>query len=151
MLIQVIRLCIVAVWMIFINTLGQNSKNLGEQIPEVKSILNEIDLQTFLPKQTNKDNGVIPHQLHEFELRKILENAGRYLPFLNETDESGLTKSEQIIAMFCFRIPYYVGPLNKNSSHGWIVRSDEKIFPWNFEQVVDLERSAEKIYYSDDS
>ena len=128
----------------FYKYLRAKLKNLGEQIPEVKSILNEIDLQTFLPKQTNKDNGVIPHQLHEFELRKILENAGRYLPFLNETDESGLTKSEQIIAMFCFRIPYYVGPLNKNSSHGWIVRSDEKIFPWNFEQVVDLEKSAEK-------
>lgn len=128
----------------FYKYLKASLQKLDKGIPEVSLILKEIELKTFLPKQTTRDNGVIPYQLHEYELKEILENAERYLSFLNETDESGLTKSEQILEMFRFRIPYYVGPLNKNSSHGWVVRSDEKIFPWNFGQVVDLEKSAER-------
>ena len=107
--------------------------------PEMQEILDELEQGTFLPRQTSKDNGVIPHQLHEAELVKILENASAYLPFLKEKDASGLTKAEQIHRMFCFRIPYYVGPLDSRSEHSWIVRKNEKIYPWNFEQVVDLE------------
>lgn len=102
---------------------------------------------TFLSMQTSKNNGVIPHQLHEQELEVILHRASSYLPFLNEKDDSGLTLQERILAMFKFRIPYYVGPLYANpaakTNHGWIVRSNEKITPWNFEQVVDLEKCAE--------
>lgn len=111
-----------------------------DSIPQAQQILDELEQGTFLPRQTSKNNGVIPHQLHEAELLKILENAQAYLPFLSETDASGLTKAEQIHQMFCFCIPYYVGPLHPHSRHGWIVRSDEKIYPWNFEQVVDLEQ-----------
>ena len=107
--------------------------------PEIEAILKELEQGTFLPKQTSKDNGVIPHQLHEAELVKILENASVYLPFLKETDQSGLSKAEQIHQMFCFRIPYYVGPLDSRSEHSWIVRQNDKIYPWNFDQVVDLE------------
>lgn len=114
-------------------------KGLKDKHADIPSILEELEQGTFLPKQTSKDNGVIPHQLHEAELVKILENAAAYLPVLKETDESGLTKAEQIHRMFCFRIPYYVGPLNSRSEHSWIVRRNEKIYPWNFEQVVDLE------------
>ncbi len=107
--------------------------------PEIEAILKELEQGTFLPKQTSKDNGVIPHQLHEAELVKILGNASVYLPFLKETDQSGLSKAEQIHQMFCFRIPYYVGPLDSRSEHSWIVRQQDKIYPWNFDQVVDLE------------
>ena len=107
--------------------------------PQIAEILKELDAGTFLPKQTSKNNGVIPHQLHEAELVKILENASQYLPFLLETDESGLTRAEQIHRIFCFRIPYYVGPLDSRSKNSWIVRKNETIYPWNFEQVVDLE------------
>lgn len=106
---------------------------------EIRDILEQLEKGTFLPKQTSKDNGVIPHQLHEAELIKILENASHYLPFLLERDESGLTRAEQIHQMFCFRVPYYVGPLNSRSRHSWVVRKNEKLFPWNFESVVDLE------------
>jgi len=102
---------------------------------------------TFLSMQTSKSNGVIPHQLHEQELELILKRASSYLPFLNEKDDSGLMLQERILAMFKFRIPYYVGPLyvnpNAKTNHGWIVRSNERITPWNFEQVVDLEKCAE--------
>ena len=106
---------------------------------EVEYILAQLEQGDFLPKQVSKNNGVIPHQLHEMELVKILENASKYLPFLLEKDQSGLTKAEQIHKMFCFRIPYYVGPLDSRSEHSWVVRSNETIYPWNFEQVVNLE------------
>ena len=77
-------------------------KDLYSDIP---AILSELEQGTFLPLQTTKDNGVIPHQLHEEELVKILGNASAYLPFLTQVDESGLTKAEQIHRIFCFRNP----------------------------------------------
>lgn len=51
--------------------------------------------------------------------------------------------------MFEFRIPYYIGPLNytdgKEEKFTWAVRrSKEKIYPWNFEEIIDAEASAEK-------
>ncbi len=112
--------------------------------PEAESIIAELENGTFLPKQATKDNSIIPYQLHRQELEIILERASRYLPFLNETDDSGLTRREQIIQMFTFRIPYYIGPLSLRSEHAWLERGEGKIYPWNFNQVVDVERSAEK-------
>ena len=47
---------------------------------------NRLGLRQFLPKQRNTDNRVIPHQLYEYELKKILENAAKYLPFLNQKE-----------------------------------------------------------------
>ena len=46
--------------------------------------------------------------------------------------------------MFEYRIPYYIGPLNTHSTKSWLVRSNEKIYPWNIEDVVDFDKSAEK-------
>ncbi|MBQ1255665.1 MAG: type II CRISPR RNA-guided endonuclease Cas9, partial [Clostridia bacterium] len=108
------------------------------------SIIEKLDMGVYLQKQTSKDNGIIPHQLHEKELALILSRAEKYLPFLLAKDNSGLTVSEKILAIFRFRIPYYVGPLNPASPFSWIVRSDEKITPWNFDMVVDLSASAER-------
>ena len=111
---------------------------------EADRVLGEMEAGAFLPKQTTTDNGVIPHQLHEQELCRILERAARYLPFLSEVDESGLSAREKILAIFRFRIPYYVGPLDTRSEHSWAVRTHEKIYPWNFDQVVDRARSAQR-------
>lgn len=103
----------------------------------------EIDNGTFMPKQVSKDNGVIPMQLNEIELKAILNNVKGYLPFLNSKDENGVSVSEKIIKIFEYRIPYYIGPLNNKSPRSWLVRSGEKIYPWNIEKVVDFEKSAE--------
>lgn len=108
-----------------------------------QEMINEIELGTFMPKQVNKNNGVIPMQVHEKELKAILNNAKDYLPFLNSEDESGFSVYEKIIAIFEYRIPYYVGPLNTHSKNSWLVRSDEKIFPWNIRDVVDMDKTAE--------
>lgn len=103
----------------------------------------EMERGTFLPKQVNKDNGVIPYQIHQYELERILKNLEDRILFLKEN-------GEKIKQLFTFRIPYYVGPLNGNGGIGhhnfsWAVRkSDEKVYPWNFTEVIDVEESAEK-------
>ena len=103
-----------------------------------------LQFQKFLPKQKDSDNRVIPNQLYLFELKEILKNTSEYLPFLNETDEDGITTKSKIESIFSFRIPYFVGPLNKNSDKAWLIRKAEgKIYPWNFEKMVDLEASEE--------
>ncbi len=102
----------------------------------------------FMPKQKNTDNRVIPHQLYEYELKRIIENASSYLPFLNEKDDDGIRVSDKILSVFRFKVPYYVGPLNdglkknkKVNNHAWISRKAGKIYPWNFKEMVDEDES----------
>ena len=102
-----------------------------------------INNEELLPKLRGSDNGVIPYQLHRMELAQILRNAAEKLPFLNRRDADGLTVSEKILSVFDFRIPYYVGPLNNKSPKAWVVRTADKIYPWNFDAVVDRDKSAE--------
>ena len=120
-------------------------KNLPKACPDKKyqSMYDEIEAGSFMPKIVSKDNAVIPMQLNKKELAAILENAKGYLSFLNDKDESGKTVTDKIMDIFNFKIPYYVGPLNKHSDKSWIERTDEKIYPWNFENVVDMDKSAE--------
>lgn len=127
------------------------------------TINNEMQFETYLPKQRMFKNGAIPYQIHENELVKIIENQKVFYPFLGEkveiyTEEA--TQSEKnteykIQTLMKFRIPYYVGPLteatqgeagkkqSEKSRFAWMQKiSDQKITPWNFEQVVDKEGSA---------
>lgn len=107
-------------------------------------IFRKIKNNDFLPKLKGSENSVIPNQLHLKELRKILDNAEHYLEFLSAKDSEGISVKKKIISVFGFRIPYYVGPLNTKSPNSWVVRTDEKIYPWNFEKNVDTEKSAEE-------
>lgn len=97
----------------------------------------ELEKGTFLPKQVNKDNSVIPYQIHQYELDKIIENLSDKIPFLKEN-------GDKIKQLFAFRLPYYVGPLNGEKFSWAIRRSNEKIYPWNINEVIDFEESAEK-------
>ena len=121
---------------------------LEKELPGLKTadgyekIYSEIKEKTFLTKLKGSENGVVPYQLQRKELIRILDNASSYLHFLDETDENGLKTKDKIISIFDFKIPYYVGPLNNSSGKYWIERKEEKIYPWNFEQVVDTEASA---------
>lgn len=127
-----------------IKILSSISENENQE--QIEMIIQELSDGTFLPLQVSKDNGVIPYQVHGMELRKILENSARYYDFLNQKDETGYRVLEKIIQLFEFRIPYYVGPLNTSrGSNNWMVRKKEgKIYPWNFEEKVDINQSAEK-------
>lgn len=100
---------------------------------------------TFLPKQVNTDNRVIPYQLYWVELDAILKNAVSYLPFLAQKDADDISVSDKIRSIFEFRVPYYVGPLNMHSNHAWLKRKTEgKIYPWNLSDRVDLDASEEE-------
>lgn len=120
-------------------------KELPKTCPDGKysQMYAEIEAGTFMPKAVSNDNSVIPMQVNKAELEAILKNAANYIPFLSEKDNSGKNVSEKILDIFSYRIPYYVGPLNSNSDKAWIIRSNEKIYPWNFAEVVDIDKSAE--------
>lgn len=104
-------------------------------------ILKEIEKESFLIKLNTKANSTIPYQIHLQELREILKNQGQYYDVLKENEQ-------KIIQIFTFKIPYYVGPLGKSKKFGWMEKKEgyegEKIYPWNFEKVVDVEKSAEE-------
>lgn len=101
--------------------------------------LDKIEREDFLRKQRTFDNGSIPHQIHLQEMHAILRRQGDYYPFLKKNQE-------EIEKILTFRIPYYVGPLaRKGSRFAWAeYHLDEKITPWNFDKVIDKEKSAEK-------
>lgn len=111
------------------------------------SVMEEaLEANCFCPKQVVGDNRIIPYQLYYVELKKILENAKNYLPFLNEEDEYG-SVSEKILDIMTFRVPYYVGPLVnlENRKNSWIVRKAEgRILPWNFDEIVDKDKSEKE-------
>lgn len=98
----------------------------------------------FLPRITDTENGKYPYQLNKDELIKIIENQGKYYPFLNKK----IGSTYKIVKLLEFRIPYYVGPLvsEDKSSFAWMERkiNNVKITPYNFDEVVDKELTAEK-------
>ena len=123
-------------------------KNVPAEDADVQRILMSIENETFLPKQLTASNGVIPNQVHVKEMKKILSNAERYLPFLREKDETGLSVSEKIMKLFSFQIPYYVGPTteksNKDGGNGWVVRKKEgQVLPWNIDEKIDMKATSE--------
>lgn len=107
-----------------------------------------LELGTFMPKQVNTDNRVLPYQLYYFELARLLEKVSSYLPFINEKDSEGYITKEKLLSIMEFRIPYYVGPLHRdhkeNNSFAWIKRKGQgRIYPWNYEEKIDLDASEQ--------
>lgn len=109
-------------------------------------ITERISSNTLCPKQVNSDNRVIPYQVYWIELKKLLDNAAGYLPFLNRADADGYTPKDKLLSIFEFRVPYFIGPLNRASrDFSWFERKAEgKIYPWNFERLVDFEKSEQE-------
>ena len=107
-------------------------------------ILERIEREEFLPKQISALNGVIPYQVHYAELDAILKMAEKRYDFL-KTESDGYSVSDKIRLLMTFRVPYYVGRMS--GKNAWAVRKagmeGVKITPWNFEKVVDLDKSEE--------
>ena len=115
-----------------------------------EDLLEKLEKENFMPRITSVDNGKYPYQLNESELIEIIKNQGQYYPFLLDKTEDEKYKLVKILE---FRIPYYVGPLNNTTSkkgvenkNSWLVKKKDnvKITPYNFNEVIDLESSAEK-------
>lgn len=118
-------------------------KDAAENFPNYQYLVDKCnDKETYLlARISDVSNSSIPHQLHLEELKRILTNAKKHFPnFVNDE----LIK--KIITLFKFRVPYFVGPLSKNDNiYSNIVRnSSENITPFNFNQVVNLEKTKEK-------
>lgn len=123
-------------------------ENLTE---DEKLLVQSIIDKNILPRQNATDNGIFPNQLNLYEMHRIIENQSKFYAFFGEKDDEGLSVGQKIESILKFQIPYYVGPLmahkegDPRSSHSWMVRKKEgKIYPWNFEQMVDLDRSSEE-------
>lgn len=134
---------------IFYKALKKLLSKMPADLPEVTDIKKEIENGSFLPLQVGKDNGVNPYQVNRMELERILDHAQKYHPFLLETDmECGKTVRQKILDLFEFRIPYYVGPLNTAAGENcWMIRKEQEtgaVRPWNFDQKVDRDKSAER-------
>ena len=113
---------------------------------EYEDMLLRLDARTFLPKQRDVDNRIIPQQLYRYEMERILDNAREYLPMLGRETDDGVTVLEKILSVFAFRIPYFVGPLKDNGGKNtWLKRKAQgKILPWNFDAMVDLDASEQE-------
>lgn len=117
----------------------------------LNSLIKGCEAGDLLPLQRSKENGVVPYQVNEVEINAILDNAEKYLNFLNKKDSSGISNKDKIKSVFTFRIPYFVGPLSDRhkdkGANVWIVRKEGqtgRIYPWNFDTIVDLEKSNQK-------
>lgn len=109
-----------------------------------QKILKEMEEETFLEKINNVDNSAIPYQLNLMEMDKILTQQGVYYKELKDN-------KEQLLKMLTSKIPYYVGPLNNhnkgNRNFAWMTKragkENEKVYPWNIKDVVDIDVTAE--------
>jgi CRISPR-associated endonuclease Csn1 len=117
----------------------KNELKKYSDVESIDNILMKIEQEVFLPKITSSANGIIPHQLHGSELEKILKNAQANFDFITDEIISEITQ------IFNFRIPYFIGPFDDRSEFSWIKRrSNDPIRPWNINQVVNIEETAEK-------
>lgn len=122
----------------------------AEEDVRYTGMMQRFDEGTFLRRLKTSDNGSIPYQLHLEEMVAIIENQKTFYPFLEENKE----KFESLVT---FRIPYYVGPLTQKNArpdnHGnarfaWSQRKEgqenARVYPWNWEEVIDRKQSAAK-------
>ena len=116
-------------------------KQLGEiakDNPRYQRFEKRAELGEFLARQRIRDNGAIPHQIHQYELERIIDNQAQYYPFLAQN-------RDKIISIFTFKLPYYIGPLKTGGDFAWSVKKkDGVIYPWNFDEMIDDEASAEE-------
>lgn len=81
-------------------------------------------------------------------MKAIIDNQAQFYPFLKE-------EQKKLESLVTFRIPYYVGPLTQKNAprdvsgkfrFAWAQRQEGQdktpVKPWNWEQVIDKDRSA---------
>ncbi|MBQ6436657.1 type II CRISPR RNA-guided endonuclease Cas9 [bacterium] len=129
------------------------------QTPE--DIMERARRRELLPKQKGQAKGTIPQQLHKAELVKILASLTKDFPdFARENKKEKVsynTKAKKILQLHQFRIPYYCGPIVKrafdNDGHAvkggksqfsWLDEEiSQLVYPWNFADLVPLEKQAD--------
>lgn len=131
----------------FYSFIKETLKKFDQEDPFVKKVLTKIADKNYLLRLNSSENGVLPYQLNEMEINEILKNQSAFYPFLLKKDQDNLSVADKILSLLKYKIPYYVGPLaySKNGNNfSWVVRTSEKIYPWNFDKVVNKEETAKK-------
>lgn len=117
--------------------------------PQYKTMMEAFANHAFLRRIHTVDNAAIPYQLHAEVVNRIIDNQGRFYPWL-------IDAREHILKVLTSRIPYYVGPLD-STDHGkagengtrfaWVKRlaghEDAFVSPWNYEDHIDIDTTAE--------
>ena len=116
----------------YVESMNEKDKKEWEQLSRL--IEKHMLLQTIAIRSTS----LIPMQLHERELKKIIENGKKH--GIVSLQENG----DKLLALFEYKIPYYCGPLRQ--AEGEETRSNvvfkegtkkEPITPWNFDEKID--------------
>ena len=131
----------------YIKKLFKDVKCDNDDMGIFEDMMSRIETGSFMPKQRDGDNRVIPYQLYWYELKTILDKSSEKFPFINSKDTDGFSVAEKLLSVFEFRVPYYVGPLRNdgNNKNAWMKRKSEgKIYPWNFNKIVDLDKSEDE-------
>lgn len=69
----------------FYDFLKKNVLKKISDLATVEYIEKEMACDTFLPKQVDSGNCVIPYQIHSYELKIILQNLSKKIPFIKES------------------------------------------------------------------
>ncbi len=134
----------------FLKEVQKLLKDIGAQTDKrYAAVERAIESGTFLRRLKTSDNGTIPYQLHREEMLAIIERQSPYYPFL-------ASERDMLESLVTFRIPYYVGPLTRKNAavddkaelrFAWSSRKPgkehERVYPWNWEDVIDKDQSAE--------
>ena len=116
----------------YVESMNEKGKKEWEQLSRL--IEKHMLLQTIAIRSTS----LIPMQLHERELKRIIENGKKH--GIASLQENG----DKLLALFEYKIPYYCGPLRQ--AEGEETRSNvvfkegakkEPITPWNFDEKID--------------
>ncbi len=117
-------------------------KAIKSEDSEVKRLQDKLENGELFLKQRSKVNASTPHQLKAKDVYDMLKNQQKYYNFI---DDEFIDK---VVKLITYRIPYYVGPLIKqedDSEFGWLIRnSDLKITPWNIDDIIDKDQTAEE-------
>ena len=118
--------------------------------PRYQDMMTKFANGKFLRRLKTSDNGSIPFQLHLEEMNAIIDAQEKSYPFLSEI-------RHKLNSLVTFRIPYYVGPLTQKGAaldafgkprFAWSKRQEgkegDKIYPWNWEEIIDKGASARK-------
>lgn len=130
-----------------------SSKENPSDDPDVKKIVFLAENELLLLPQRNYKNGSIPHQVHQLELRRIIETQSQIPGFewLADNDLISTTRDEKynLERFIDFRIPYFIGPLTTkdHSDFAWLTYNNkverEPLTVWNFEEQIDYDKTIE--------
>nr|WP_263849461.1 type II CRISPR RNA-guided endonuclease Cas9 [Lacticaseibacillus saniviri] len=122
----------------------------GVDSADARTVMTAISHDEFLLKQRTLSNGKIPYQMQQHEFDAIIENQKAYYPWLatpNPVEADAKRLPYYLDELIGFRVPYYVGPMvtEKQSQFAWMIRkADGELTPWNFFDVVDREKTANR-------